>query len=307
MSAEKPKHHQVPQMLIGRWANDEGRVRWRHKRLDRWDPKLPAKIMRRGGAYSLPLSSDPEAAERALSGLERAAGQVLGDLIEDLRRVGPGRESYEVGTWDPSEEEVLREFIVCQYGRSEAVRRSLTTAKPADELIEEVTMDIEANPDLSGKVEVNRAGMRRIHQQLLVQTQLGLGPGNRFVQHFVNMEVAIGMVDLDAPKLALTDAPAMKTGPRRTDWDDEKGNDVGIPGKDPEVRLVLPIAGQYALMLKMREEPRGPRRIESIRRTRAIEWLTHMAQRYEEVIVPWEDDETAAFFEAPNTNNPHKR
>ena len=233
MSAEKPKHHQVPQMLIGRWANDEGRVRWRHKSLDRWDPKLPEKIMRRGGAYSVPLSSDPEAAEKALSRLESAADQVLGDLLEKLERVGPGRESYEVGTWDPGEEEVLREFIVCQYSRSEAVRRNLTTAKPADELIEEVAMDIEANPDLSGKVEVNCAGIRRIHQQLLVQTQLGLGPGNRFRQHFVNMEVAIGMVDLNAPKLALTDAPTMKTGPRRTDWDEENGNDVGIPGKDP--------------------------------------------------------------------------
>ena len=90
----------------------------------------------------------------------------------------------------------------------------------------------------------------------------------------------------------------MKEGPRRTARDEKQGNDTGIPCKDPEVRIVLPIAPQYALMLQMPDRPRGPRKVEGIRRGRAIDWLRHMAESYEHVIVPWEDDETAAIFEA---------
>ena len=175
----------------------------------------------------------------------------------------------------------------------------MTRAKSADELAEELADDVRADPELSGKVEVNRPGVGKIHQHLLVRAQLNLGAENQFREHFVNMEIVIGMLDLNAPKLALTDAPAIKEGPRRSARDREQGNDAGIPGQDPEVRLVLPIAPQYALVGRMPDGPRGPRKVEGIRRARAIEWLTHMAGSYEQVIVPWEDDETAAFFEAP--------
>ena len=301
---KRSRHHRVAQMLMRPWTNSEGKVKCRHRRAGRWDPSSPESVMFRRGAYSVPLSQDSEAAEKALGALEGAVDQVLRDLLDRLDRVGPGRESYEVGTWKPNEEEILREFIVCQYSRSEPVRKSLTTAKSADELAEEIANDLRADPELSGKVEVNRTGVEKIHQQLLVQVQLNLGPENHFRKHFVNMETVIGMLDLNAPKLALTDAPAIKEGPRRTARDDEHGNDAGIPGKDPEVRLVLPVAPQYALMLRMPDGLRGPRKVEGIRRARAIEWLTHMARSYEQVIVPWEDDETAYFFEAPKASNP---
>ena len=299
-----PKHHQVPQMLMRPWANPEGKVRWRHKREGPWRPRSPESIMFRRGAYSLPLSGDPEAAEKALSGLEGAADQVIRDLLEALEQVGPGRENYQLGTWDPAEEEILREFIVCQYSRPESVRKSLTTAKPADELAEEVESDVRADPELSRRVTVNREGIRQIHQQLLVQTQLSLGRDNRFRQHFEGMEIGIGMLDLNAPKLALTDTPAIKEGPRRTASDDEQGNDAGIPGKDPEVRLVLPIAPHYALTLMIPDPPRGPRNVRPVTKTRATEWLTHMAQHYEQVIVPWGDERSAGLFEEPTDGKP---
>ena len=304
MSAKKPKHHQVPRMLMRPWANPEGKVKWRHKIEGQWRPRSPESIMLRKGAYSLPLSGDREAAEKALSQLEGAANQVIRDLLKALERVGPGRKNHQLGIWDPTEEEILREFIVCQYSRSESVRKSLTAAKTADELAEEVARDLRANPELSRGIRVKREGCQQIHQQLLVQTQLNLGRDNRFRKHFESMEIGIGMLDLNAPKLALTDAPAVKEGPNRTARDDEQGNNAGIPGKDPEVRLVLPIAPQYALTLMMPDGPEGPRKVRPVTKTRATKWLRHMAQRYEQAIAPWGDDKTAGFFEGPTVGSP---
>ena len=57
---------------------------------------------------------------------------MLGDLLERLVRVGPGRESDEAGIWKRGEEELLREFIVLQRSRSEPARQGLTRVKSAD-------------------------------------------------------------------------------------------------------------------------------------------------------------------------------
>ena len=92
MSAKKPKHHQVPRMLMRPWANPEGKVKWRHKIEGQWRPRSPESIMLRKGAYSLPLSGDREAAEKALSQLEGAANQVIRDLLKALERSGAGTE-----------------------------------------------------------------------------------------------------------------------------------------------------------------------------------------------------------------------
>ena len=152
-------------------------MKCRHRRAGRWDPSSPDSVMFRRGAHSLPLSQDSEAAEKALGEFEGAVDQVLRDLLERLDRVGPGRESYEVGTWKPSEEELLREFLVLQYSRPEVARRSLTRAKSADELAEELADDVKADPELSGKVEVNRPGVGKIHQHLLVPSAIEPGGG----------------------------------------------------------------------------------------------------------------------------------
>ena len=297
MSEEKPTHHQVPQMLLRRWANAKGRVKWSRRGLGRWDAKRPEKIMRRRGAYRLPFAADQEAAEKALSRLENDANEVINKVLKELERFGPRRENYEVGEWKPIEVRILRTFVVLQYSRAEAVRENLTRAHPVEKTMEGFERDTEANPQLAGKAAVNPSWVEKMHQQMVVQAQLFLGPEKGFLKHFEDMEIVVGVVDLDTPKLALTDTPAMKIGPRRTDWDEQRRNNVGIPGKDEEVRLMLPVDSRYALMLKMPEDEQGPRRIENIRRAVGTTWLRHMAERHREVVVPWEDSETRRFFE----------
>ena len=91
-----------------------------------------------------------------------------------------------------------------------------------------------AHAELSGKVKVNRRGAKKLFQHLLVGAQLNLGKDNRFREHFVNMEIVIGMLDLNAPKLALTDAPAM------TEWGGSHGRLVVPRRSTPGFRPLAP-------------------------------------------------------------------
>ena len=89
---KSPKHHQVPRMLIRRWANKEGKVLWHRSRWEsgRVASMRPKKIMRRSDAYTLRVGVDPQIAEQHLAQLESVTADTLQQIDELVVRTPEG-------------------------------------------------------------------------------------------------------------------------------------------------------------------------------------------------------------------------
>ena len=296
---EGNKHHQVPKMLLKRWTNEKGEVLYKRRgwRRDEWKARGPKGVMFEYGFYALPGMDDPEVAEKMLGVLENSAEKIIENILNEARSKAADAQIQFAGKWEEGEEEILKDFVLCQRMRTRPTRDELLSSHSEKDFISRIKERMKANPDIARYAEeMDEEGLCRMHKHMVIQTQVS--PKHRWglLSGFETCEIVIGRIDLDAPKLALTDQPVLMAGSPRTVEDDTVGSRRGIPGQNPGKQLIMAIDPRYALVLMMPNGTRGQRKVRRITRTNARDWLGAVANEYEQVIAPWGDKESQAFF-----------
>ena len=306
MTSRKPRQHLVPQVLIRRWTNDLGLVKYRRRSwaTGTWKDRSPRSVMFARGYYTLPGEHNPDRAERALGVLENIVARILQPLFAWLDVTGPKYELETYGHWHPSEHTLLREFVLCQKTRVQTARDKMIASHSREAFVAGILSAVENDEALARYVnEVDPAALESIYQRILVGIQVSPARRPPLLKGFESSEVVIARIDLDAPQFALVDDPVLLAGPYRTSLDDEVGSSRGIPGQDPDRQLILPIDPRYALVLIMPDGPLGPRKIREISRGKVWTWLERARAQHAQVLAPWGDAQTAKFFDGTATDD----
>ena len=276
---KKTRHHRVPRMLLKRWTNAKGEVKYRrtHWRIGHCRSRGPRAVMFSHGFYDIPGPGDTQIAERSLMKTEGLVAQVLENLFEHLSPETTGHGLAFAGRWRPAEQLILKDFMLCQLTRGEARRQEILEKHPEEAYVEMWLGRVEGADEPGSAIRKETAKIARdIHRMWVISTQMLPEHREKRLQKLHRCEVVIGQTEPNAPHLALTDEPALM-GDRRA-------------------QLVLPIDPRYALILTVPHGPQEARKVLPITRATAREWLMQMGSCYHEAVLPWTDEETATFF-----------
>lgn len=283
------KHHQVPQMLIKRWANEEGRVLWRRAQWKRGRVASmhPSKIMRRSGAYAARVGIDPrrlgmspdveptEVLETYLSELEGVTARTLRQIDELVERTPAGQPAQ----WEGElllAQEVLKIFVIHQMIRTEKTRQRLRREVPLDEWVRSIQSNAPRRTD------VDVAAMQRSYDVWLATSTSLIHPDHPWYQAAVgpHTEIYIALPDPPADVFPLTDHPVWPIPAARQD---AAGNSTDL-GAWP----FLPVSPRFGIGIKPTEQPRSDVKWGLIPVDAIMHVCVGIADDYSEVVLPWE-------------------
>lgn len=283
------KHHQVPRMLIKRWANKEGRVLWRRSQGNpgRVVPMRPGKIMRRSGAYAVQMGLDPrligmspkaeatDILEGHLGDLERGTAPILRQIDELVERTPDGRSVR----WQDElllADEVLKLFILHQMIRTEESRRRLETDVPLDDWIRT------ARRNTTGWTDADTGMARQTHRNWLAIMTSVVDPDHPWYTSVVGSEteIYVGLPDPPADVFPLTDNPVWSIPMGRQTMEGRRTYLGAWP--------FLPISPRVGIGIKPPELPTDDVKCARIPVDYIMQYCVGIAEKYSEVVLPWE-------------------
>ena len=278
------KHHQVPRMLIRRWANRDGKVLWRRSEweIGRVAPMNPKKIMRRSNAYSMIHGLDPQVAEDMLADLESVTAETLPEIDELVARPADGQPIRWQGHLEGTQE-VLKLFILHQMIRTEDHRRRLEKAFPLDEGVRT------ARNQATDWTESDTALMELEYRNRIVAATSVVHPDHPWHLSATGpeTEIYIGLPDPPGDVFPLTDIPVwfprpfpFPPGMGRREADAMR-TDLGA------VAPFLPIGPNVGIGIKPTTSPDDVVKWALIPVDIAMQYCTHLSGRYSEVVLPW--------------------
>lgn len=276
------KHHQVPSMLIRRWADREGKVLWRRSewKAGRVAPMRPEKIMRRSSAYSMKHGLNPEEAEDILAHLESVTALTLPEIDELVARPPDGRPIRWQGHLEGTQE-VLKLFMLHQMIRTEDYRRRLERAFPMDEGIRV------ARSQASDWTESDTALMQIEYRNRIAFATSLVHPDHPWARSAVSptTEIYIGLPDPPGDVFPLTDIPVWFPLPLPSGMGSQDGDamrsDLGA------VAPFMPIGPNVGIGIKPTTSPDDVVKWATIPVDVIMQSCAHLSGRCSEVVLPW--------------------
>ena len=286
------KHHQVPRMLIRRWADEKGKVLWRRSQ---WEPgrvasMRPGKIMRRSNAYTLQCGLDPQVAEQHLAHLESVTAETLGQIDELVEATPEGH----LVRWQDEllyAPEVLKLFILHQMIRTEDSRRGLERDFPLDDWVRtarsNATRWTDSDTDL----------MRHEYRNWLAFATAIVLPDHPWCRTAAGpaTEIYIGLPDPPGDVFPLTDDPVWFPLPiphTHSQTADTMRTDLGV------VAPFLPISPRVGIGIKPAAIPDDTVKWALIPVDAIMQSCIGLSSCYSEVVLPWKSSRLWDIFGA---------
>lgn len=276
------KHHQVPRMLIRRWANRQGKVLWRRREWEtgRVASMRPEKIMRRTNAYSVIAGLNPQTAEDMLADLESMTAETLPQIDELVARPPDGRPIRWDGHLEGAQWE-LKVFMLHQMIRTEDHRRRLESAFPLDEGVRT------ARSQATDWTQSDTALMELLHRNWLAAATSIVHPEHPWFRSAAGpeTEIYIGLPDPPGDVFPLTDIPVwfplpLPPGMKRQEADTMR-SDLGA------VAPFLPIGPNAGIGIKPTTTPDDVVKWAKIPVGAIMQFCAHLSGRCSEVVLPW--------------------
>lgn len=286
------KHHQVPRMLIRRWANKEGKVLWRRSE---WEPgriarMRPDKIMRRSDAYTLQVGLDPQVLEQHLTQLESVTAETLSQIDKLVERT---EEDHAV-RWQGEllhTQEVLKLFILHQMIRTEDSRKRMERVYPLDKWVRT------ARSKTDQWADSDTALMEHKYRNWLAFTTSLIHPDHPWYRSAVGpeTEIYIGLPNPPSDVFPLTDKPVWfplpiaRPGQRTAE---AMRTDLGV------VAPFLPISPRFGIGIRVTTPPEDRVKWALIPIDIIMQFCIDLSSQYSEVVLPWQDSRVWDIFGA---------
>ena len=276
------KHHQVPRMLIRRWADREGKVLWRRSEWEtgRVAPMRPEKIMRRSSAYTINQGLNPQEAEDILALRESLAAQILSEIDELVARPPDGRPIRWEGHLECAQE-ILKVFILHQMIRTEDHRRRLERAFPLDERVRS------ARSQAADWTDSDAALIQFLYRNWIAFATSVVHPDDPLYRSAESSEteIYIGLPDPPGDVFPLTEIPVwfpIKIPPAMGRQEaDAMRSDLGA------VAPFMPIGPNVGIGIKPTTAPDDVVKWATIPVDLIMQSCVHLSGRYSEVVLPW--------------------
>lgn len=270
------RHHQVPRMLIRRWADKKGRVVWRRAEWPsgKVQKKRPEKVMVRRDAYTFHVGVDPQGLEQHLAQIEQVTAATvlqIDQLVPQLKRGKTLHWERELELSDTC----LKIFVAQQLVRTEQARTGAMQRYPLETFrrVEE-----SASPDWA----VPSEDSVQVAYQTHIAVETGLVLPDSPLWSFVTSEdtgITIVGTRMGRPTLPLSDAPVTVIG--RND-----PQDLHDLNSWDNFSLFMPLGPCIGVVIRKQQSSDKIVRWQTLRTYWVQAYCRHLASHHREVVLP---------------------